>query len=197
MRDHEAARAWLSAHRDGEVGDDRAARDHLDECPRCRGWERGLGPVDSAVHALRSTPVPDVTSAATAAWGRRARAGDRPWVAGRVVLAAAGIGGLGLAALSLVTLPGGHATHDLVGFQVAFAIGFLLCSARPSRYGRALLPLTAAASVVVLLPSAAAAATSRVGLLAEAGHLPVLVGLVGLLLMADAERGRSSPPTLV
>lgn len=103
-----------------------------------------------------------------------------------MLLAVAGVAGLVLALLSLAGAPGLHAEHDLLGFEVAFAVGFLLCARDPARYGRALLPITAVASLVVLLPSAAAAASTPIDLLAEVGHLSVLAGLTGLVLLAGA-----------
>jgi hypothetical protein len=113
------------------------------------------------------------------------------------VLALAGASGLLLAAVTLLGPDGaGHALRDLLGFQVAFAVGFLLCSINPARYSRALLPLTAAAGLVVLLPSATDVGTGT-ALLREASHLPMLVGLAGLLLLQDnSSRRRRTPPTM-
>lgn len=187
-RAHEQARAWLSAARDGEVGEDATARAHLAACGDCARWQSALVAVELAVAATTVPAPPGLTSPALAAYaGEQAQPSARERVA-RLLLAAAGSAGIVLAVLSLTRAPGAHLEHDLLGFEVAFAIGFLLCARDPARYGRALLPITAVAALVVLLPSAAAAATS-IDLLAEAGHLSVLAGLAGLVLLA----GSASP----
>jgi hypothetical protein len=199
------ARAWLSAARDGEAGADPSAGAHLASCAGCGRWQAALDAAETAVaRAQAAQPVPDVTAAALDAWAeqeRRAgaarsaaadpgRPGSAAGRAARWLLVAAGVAGLVLAAVQLTASPGspagGHYGQDLLGFQVAFAVGFLLCARHPERYARALLPITAAAGLVVLLPSAADLTGGPLDLLAEAGHLPVLAGLAGLVLLVGA-----------
>lgn len=199
MHDHERTRAWLSALRDGEARDEPSAWDEVAACADCRAWAGALDEVEASAVRAAAEPGPDVAGAALSAWRCEQRAPASRGHA-RLVLGLAGVSGIVLAALSLLALPAGsaagHLGRDLLGFQAVYAVGFLLCSADPGRYARALLPLTAVASVVVLLPSAAAGATG-VGLLAEASHLPVLLGLVGLLLLLDTHpRPRRPRPTL-
>jgi len=185
QRAHEHARAWLSAARDGEVGEDTAAR--------ARGGLTGLHPL--AVRPRRggantgrdAAPVPPgLASPALAVYAhQQARPSARERTA-RLLLAAACAAGLILVVLTLARTTGAHIEHDLLGFEAAFAVGFLLCARDPARYGRALLPITAVAAFVVLVPSVAAAASAPVDLLTEAGHLLVLAGLTGLVLLAGA-----------
>lgn len=207
MRDHEQARAWLSAFRDAEGPDDPPSRTHLDTCPDCQRWTAALGNLDQALARSYPPGAPDVTAPALSAWNRRrarAATGGRARV-GRGILVLAGLGGVLVAALSLTsppeTLAANHLGRDLLGFQVAFSIGFLLCSRDPIRYVRALLPLTAAASLAVGLQGAADLATTNVSLLTEASHLPVLAGLLGLFVLLGTlppapRRARRRAPAL-
>ncbi len=182
------AREWLSAYRDTEALDDPVARAHLESCGACTTWASVLDQVTRAVR-LRSTGSPDVASAAIEAFQTK-----RPPTAARetarLLLGTAGLAGLALFALALAGLPGtaviaGHFGQDLSGLHAAISLGFLLAAWQPARYGRGLLPVAAMAVLVVLLPSAAHATGPVAAPLAEAAHLPLLVGLVGLLLLLD------------
>lgn len=205
MRDRETAacrpaREWLSAFRDGEAADDVGAHAHVQACAACAGWALGVDRAAASAGALYAPPAGvDVVTTAVAAF--EARQGDRRDLRERIgvlVLALAGVSGFILAAMSLGSL-GDHTHQDLLGFQLALSVGFLLCAHDPSRYGRGLLAVSAAASLIVLLPSAAGTAAGGLDLLAEASHLPVLVGLIGLLLLLDTvrqperPRGRAAP----
>lgn len=198
MRDREpaacrTAREWLSAFRDGEAPDDAPARAHVRACAACATWAVGADRAAAARALYAPPPGLDVVTAAVAAF--EARRGERRDLRERVgvlVLALAGVSGFVLAALSLGSL-GGHTHQDLLGFQLALSVGFLLCARDPSRYGRGLLAVSAAASLVVLLPSAAGTAAGGLDLLAEASHLPVLAGLIGLLLLLDTVRDPRDP----
>ncbi|MGH8908032.1 MAG: hypothetical protein ACRD0K_16325 [Egibacteraceae bacterium] len=189
MAGHECgtAREWLSAFRDTEALDDPVARAHIDACEACTAWASTLARVTRAVR-VRPAGSPDVASAAIEAFRRRI---ERPLArqreAARLLLAAAGLTGLVLFALEIAGLTGmaavaGHFGQDISGLQAAISLGFLLTAWRPARYGRGLLPVAVMAVLVVLLPSAAHATGPDVELLAEAAHLPLLVGLAGLLL---------------
>ena len=186
-------REWLSAFRDNEALDDPRARAHLDTCAACAEWAQAL---DGLTRAVRVRPAgsPDVASAGIEAFRRQV---ERPVrlqrEAARALLAIAGVGGLVLFAVALLALSGtaavaGHLGRDLLGLHAAISLGFVLTAWRPARYGRGLLPVTAAA-VIVLLPSALDAPSHDAALLAEAAHLPLLLGLVGLLLLVRPDRG--------
>lgn len=199
MRDRDTActtaREWLSAARDGEAADEPTRRAHLQACDACAAWALRL---DRQVGGRAGYAAPpaglDVVAAAMAAFDARhgARRDLRERV-GVAVLALAGVSGIVLSALSLGAI-GDHTHQDLLGFQLAISVGFLLCAHDPSRYGRGLLAVSAAVSLIVLLPSAAGTAAGGLDLLAEASHLPVLVGLLGLLLLLDTVRGGEERP---
>jgi hypothetical protein len=197
MEDHEcrAARQWLSAFRDSEVLDDPVARAHIEACRACETWAWRLDRTTRAVR-IRLTGSPDVADAAIEAFRRGVGPSpEHQRDAARFLLAAAGLAGLALFAVSLAGLPGatalaGHFGRDLSGLHAAICVGFLLAAWRPTRYGHSLLPVAAMAAVVVLLPSAAHVTSPDVSPLAEAAHIPLLFGLVGLLLLLEPMRPR-------
>lgn len=188
-----AAREWRSAFFDHETVHDPAAQAHLARCEACAEWEQALDGLTGMVRTW-SVSSPDVMSAAIAAFRRRAaRPVNRQREVARVLLSLAGLLGIALSAVTLLGLAStaavaGHLGQDLSGLQAAIALGFLLAAWQPERYGRGLLPV-AAAAVFVLLPSAAHAASGAAELLAEAAHLPLLLGFVGLLLLFDRHAG--------
>lgn len=186
QRAQEHARAWLSAARDGEVGEDTAARAHVAACRDCTRWQSALGGVERTLAATPAPVPPGLASPALAVYAHQQARPSARERAARLLLAAAGAAGLILVVLTLARTTGAHIEHDLLGFEAAFAVGFLLCARDPARYGRALLPITAVAAFVVLVPSVAAAASAPVDLLSEAGHQSVLAGLTGLVLLAGA-----------
>lgn len=191
MSEHETVRVWLSARVDGEVADDSLARAHLAACEACRAWATSLELLTAAAQvAAASDVVPDV-----AATARRQLDTARPSVrerSGRLVLVLAGLSGLALAAASVTALPtdvaAAHVGLDLIGFKVAIAVGYLVAAVDPRRYGRGLVAVAATAALVLLLPSASTVAGGAADPLAEAAHLPVLGGLLGLALLVDELR---------
>jgi len=187
------ARQWLSAFRDSEALDDPQARAHIDRCTECAAWADTLDGLTRAVR-VRAAGSPDVTSAGIEAFRRQSPEPATPQrEVARGLLGFAGVAGLVLFAVALLGVPGtaavaGHFGRDLSGLHAAISVGFVLAAWRPSRYGRGLLPVVAAAVAVVLLPSAAQATAHEAGLLAELAHLPLLFGFVGLLLLLDHGR---------
>jgi len=204
---HQTTRSWLSARADGEAADDGSARAHLAECEACSRWATSLELLTASTTAAADAEVaPDVTAAARELVARGAQRRAHPPVrqrAGRALLVLAGLTGLALAASALTTLPvGGTAAHtglDLIGFKVAIAVGYLVAAVDPRRYGRGVVPVAATAAVLLLVPSVSTVTVGATDPLAEAAHLPVLAGLLGLVLLLDelrdGSRGRpTSPP---
>ncbi len=196
-KDCQAAREWFSAYRDGEALDEPARREHIEACARCSAWMATVDVVTPRLR-VRRTGSPDVVSAALAEWDRQAlQRGEPTGRFGRVLLGVAGATGLVFAVLGLLDVPGyfsrigAHLGWELYSFEAALAFGFLLAARWPDRYGRALLPLVAAVAALTLLPAAADATAVRADPLAEASHVSVMVGLLGLLMLLDTRhRGR-------
>ena len=183
------ARQWLSAFRDGEALPDAGARAHITECRACSAWEGALDAITRRL-VLRTAGSPNLISPAMAAWRRgtgSALRGQRR--AAQAMLLLAGITGLGLALATLIGVlapNGSHFVRDLVAFEIALAIGFLLGAWRPDRFGLGLLPVAGVAGLLTLLVSAGDLPGTRTALLAEASHIPVLLGLFGLFVLLDA-----------
>lgn len=125
-------------------------------------------------------PTPDVTSRAVA----RFRADPdvtAAWTPWRMLQVLAGVAGLLLAVLQVLAGTT-HTGHDVAGLQAALAVGLLLAAWRPVRYGRPLTPVLLVAGVWLLLPAAMDTTAIEVDVLAEAAHLPIVVGAVALVL---------------
>jgi predicted anti-sigma-YlaC factor YlaD len=193
-----AARAWASAHGDGEATADPVQAAHLAGCAACRSWVAVAADLDRRLALRPASPppdVPDLVAAAVATWDRTP-APDRSTQAlvGRGLLGVAAATGLVLSGLQLLAPTtsaarfAGHVAVDLLVFEVVTALAFLAAARHPRRYVAVLLGPVVALVVLSTLAGAAATATGTGAphLLAEAGHLPLLVGLAGLLLIADA-----------
>lgn len=192
----DAARRWLSAFRDAETSHDAAARSHIERCTACTAWEDRLDHVTRRL-VLRRAESPDLTAPAMAAWRREASTeGLTQRRVARVLLTLAGVSGFALAVVSatgLLRIGETHVLRDLVAFECALSAGFLLAAWRPGEYSRGLLPVTAVAGVLTLFASSG---VPRSDALAEAAHLPVLLGLLGLFVMFDAlGLNRSAAPS--
>lgn len=185
------ARQWLSALRDGETHEQPDLRAHVQSCAACQRWDATTDALTRRARIHRADS-PDVTAAAIQAF--RAGQGPRPlrdyacWILG-----VAGVAGLILAAFGLVASPGAmaepglHLGHDVYSFETALALGFLVTAFRPD-YGRGLLPVTATAVLLTLLPSVAFVVADHRDVLREVSHIPMLIGLVGLLLLIADQR---------
>jgi predicted anti-sigma-YlaC factor YlaD len=202
----EGARAWLSARRDGEAGVDPVHAAHVEGCTGCRRWGTTVDDLTRRM-AVRPAGTPDVVgaalaAAATAAARRRAAvrwARPRQAVLGRALLGACAAAVLGVAAAQVlpVLLQGAgaiaHVRADVVALESAVGIGLLLAAGRPGRYAGPLLPMVAAAAVMTTLLAATAVTTGAAHVREELAHLPLLVGLFGLLLVADARQPARAP----
>lgn len=186
------ARRWLSAFRDGEAGEHPELRAHVQSCVACRRWDATADALTRRVRVHRAGS-PDV--AATALRAFQAEQTRRPlsgYARGALVLA--GVAGLVLAAAGFVGSPGAvaepglHLGHDVYSFETALALGFLLTAFRPERYGRGLLVVTATAALLTMLPSVAFVAADHRDFVQEMSHIPMLIGLVGLLLLVADQR---------
>jgi predicted anti-sigma-YlaC factor YlaD len=192
----EAARTWLSASRDGEaLHDDRAAA-HLETCQPCAAWAAKL---DELTGRLRLRPAArlDLVEPALAAWREQAATRrERGAAVGRALLVAAGSTGLLLAASQLARprlspTISAHAGRELVAFEAALAVGFLLAAWRPRRHAGGLFGVALTVVALILAGSVADVLAGRSQLAGEVAHLPLVVGVLGLAL---ARPGRRRPP---
>lgn len=183
---HEAIGAIL----DGEdPGMDPALVDaHLARCPDCAAHRE-------FVHGLRraglraAEPQPDL--APTVVKAARVADGTRTWSIPRGVLAVCAVE---VVALSLLDLFAGDASHDtrhLGAFTLAYGVLLLVVVARPAR-ARAMLPVALMLGLALAITAIVDLATGRVPLVNEALHIPELVSVAMVWLLAAPGRERGS-----
>ncbi len=205
------ARTWWSANLDGEAVEDAASRAHLVGCVDCVSWMAVLERLPSAATPATtrqdSWTMGDPLRRALAEWDRPLGATARDdGTSRRVGAAGVGIALLWIAGLSGLVLSGSglvqtwadgvsagvHTSRELYAFETALSLGFILTARHPGRYARALFPMVAAVSVLIFLPAVSVPGDP----LAEASHISVLVGMLGLFVVVDARsarRGGASP----
>lgn len=180
---------WLeaiSARADGEpiAIDERMIDNHLASCASCRAFADNL-------HALRrasvgvAAPMPDLSGRVVKA----ARLADRSSVWWVLRL------GLGVVAVQVVVLStpalllghesgsDSHTARHLGSFAIAYAIGLLVVALRPAK-ARGMLPLAAALAGCLAITAVIDIAEGRVPAVAEMHHVPEVVGLVLVWLLA-------------
>jgi predicted anti-sigma-YlaC factor YlaD len=197
-------REAISARLDGEeLGvDERLLESHLAHCPACRRVA-AMTPL-TVVPRPAAEPVPPDLPARVS---RLAAAADRAatWSVLRVLLAVVAIE---IIAVSVPALLGDeqqtstHAARHLGAFAVAYGVGLLVVVARPAR-ARTMLPVAAVLAGALVIGSAVDLAQRRIPLLDETAHLPELVSVVLVWLIAGsssrpgrAARAEAPAPTL-
>ena len=191
------ARHWLSAHLDGEAPRQPGQRQHIATCAPCKSWWAEL---DDLPSAALDGPTPDLISPAVAHFRSPELAGSSTQTTvGRWLLGAAGVLGVALAAVGVWTVrdvlapAGAHLGTELYAFEAAVSIGLLLAAHRPERYGRSVTPIVLVVALLTALPASGLVGPA-VGVLAEASHIPVLMGLMGLFVIHTADSPRRPSP---
>jgi predicted anti-sigma-YlaC factor YlaD len=181
-------REAISARADGErVGvDERLLDAHLATCQDCRGYA-------TAVHtSRRPRPVPTPPPELARRVSRLAAAADRAatWSIVRALLAVVAVE---IIVVSIPALLGNeratstHAARHLGAFAVAYGVGLLVVVARPAR-ARTMLPVAAVLAGALVITSLVDLAQRRVPLIDEATHLPEIVSVVLVWLIAGPAR---------
>ncbi|SDQ91695.1 Predicted anti-sigma-YlaC factor YlaD, contains Zn-finger domain [Actinopolyspora saharensis] len=203
----------LSAELDGAATAEerRRARLHLDGCASCRDWYREATALTRAVRVMPAEPGPDVTEAVLPALrpsrldrlrgaeGRPLRLGVR-WLLVLVALLQLGTAVLYLTGAEVRVLPGAahdtvaHVDHETGAWNAALAVALLWVALR-SRHAAAQLPVlasfTAALGGLCLLDLL----TDRVGLARVLSHVPVLLGLALVAVLAVLRGPEGFPGT--
>ena len=178
----------MSARADGEqLGiDERLLDAHLARCRECRQFAttatRPVAP------RLASSPPADLPRrvARTVAAADRASA----WTIGRALLAVVAIE---IIVVSIPALLGDkqasstHSARHFGAFAVAYGVGLLVVVARPAR-ARTMLPVAAVLAGALVITSIIDLVEGRIPLVDEAAHLPELVSVGLLWLMAVPSR---------
>jgi predicted anti-sigma-YlaC factor YlaD len=188
-------RAALSASLDGEQpGMSRAEIDeHLASCGRCRAFAVGAESLHRGARVSAADAVPDLTGPimkaihdAEPAHVERSHHDDRV-VGLRWSLAIVGVVQLAMAVPALVLgddagIPA-HLARHLGSFAVALAVGLLLVAWRPER-ARSLLPVVSVLAVCLFGSSVLDVADGSAAIGAELSHVPELIGLLAVWLLA-------------
>jgi predicted anti-sigma-YlaC factor YlaD len=181
-------REAISARADGEelAVDGRMLEAHLHRCPRCRSF---AATAPMAVAGAPTAAPPDELPRRIA---RLTAAADRAatWSMVRALLAVVAVEIIVVAVPPLLgdeqaTSP--HAARHLGAFAVAYGVGLLVVVARPAR-ARTMLPVAIVVAAALVIGSIVDLAQRRIPLFDEAAHLPEVVSVVLVWLLAVPAR---------
>jgi predicted anti-sigma-YlaC factor YlaD len=182
----------LSAQADGEDPgvSTRLIAAHVDRCPACRDFATSIAPITAG--AAPSAPDLSHQVARMAAIADRAAS----WTIVRGLLAVVAVEILVFSLPELVLGEnqdaGEHSARHLGAFTVAYAVGLLVVVIRPAR-ARTMLPVAAVLAGALLVTAVADLLNGRVPLVDEAQHLPEVISVVLVWLLAvpsPRRRGR-------
>lgn len=180
----------VSALSDGEDPgvDPRLVEAHLERCPACRRFRGEL----EALRRHRIEPAPTMPSIARRIVSLAAET-DR---SSRSLLVRALLVGVAIS-IMIQSFPelalgaggdgGGHAARHLGAFAIAYAAGLLVVVARPAR-ARTILPVSAILASAILITAAVDVAQGRVPFVNETVHVPELVSVLLVWLLAVPAR---------
>lgn len=187
----------LSAQADGEdPGIDRRLLDaHLARCPDCRAF---AGAIDGSRRRLtlhEADVMPDLSRKVVKSNAVLDRAGTWGIVRAMLLVVAAEI--LVFAAPALLLGDGdanAHEARHLGAFSVAYAVALIVAAVRPAR-ARTVLPVAAVLAGALLVTAVADIVAGTIPLSNEATHLPELISVVLIwLLAAPARRAAATSP---
>jgi predicted anti-sigma-YlaC factor YlaD len=190
-------REAVSARLDGEdPGMDGALLDaHLARCADCRAFEASAATARREQRIGVAPVVPDLSRRVRKAVALADRAGRWSIVRALLVVVAVQIVAFSLPALVLGDEQdtGSHAARHLGAFTVAYGVGLLVVAVRPAR-ARAMLPVAAVLAGTLLITAVVDLVDGRIPLVGEAEHLPELLSvvLVWLLATPSGRRDRAS-----
>lgn len=176
----------ISARADGEDPgvDEKLLDAHLARCASCRSF---AGAVDGSRRRLSlhvAAPMPDLSRRVAKATAVLDRAGKWSIVRALLVVVAAEIAIT--AAPGLVLGEGESAAHDarhLGAFSIAYAVALLVAAVRPAR-ARTVLPVAAMLAGALMVTAISDIASGTIPLINEASHLPELISVVLVWLLA-------------
>lgn len=176
----------ISALADGEDPgiDVRLVEAHLDRCASCREFRRHLGRSRASLRVRVAERIPDLSRRIVKlnAIADRAR-----WrlVRGLLAVVAVEIVALSLPALVLGQehATGIHSARHFGAFAVAYGVVLLVVVVRPAR-ARSVLPVALTLALALLITAVVDITEGRVPLWGEARHIPEILSVVLLWLMA-------------
>ncbi len=185
----------ISARLDGEdPGVDPALVDaHLARCADCRAFEAAAGEARRGQRVGTAPTVPDVSRHVRKAVAVADRAGRWSIVRALLIVVAVQIVAFSLPALVLGDEQdtSSHAARHLGAFTAAYGVGLLVVAVRPAR-ARAMLPVAAVLAGALVITAIVDLTDGRVPLVDEAQHLPEVLSVVLVWLLAVPAPRRAS-----
>ena len=189
----------ISAEADGEDPgiEPRLVTAHLDRCADCRAFAASI---EGSRRRLLMAPAPSMPDLSRRVSKLNAIA-DRAsaWGVVRVLLVVVAVEVIVLSLPALLLGEGeanAHEARHLGAFTVAYGVALLVVAFRPAR-ARTILPVAAVLAGALLITAVVDLVNGNVPLLEEATHLPELISvvLVWLLAAAPLRRDRHTQPT--
>ena len=187
----------LSAMADGEPAgiDERLVAAHVARCPGCRAYSEMLRSTANVV----SLPAPQADPLdLSKRISRLNAAADRAahWSVLRIVLAVVAVQVIAFALPALVLGEeqdtATHAARHLGAFGVAYGVALMVVVIRPAR-ARSILPLALVLAGAQVIAAVVDLASGRIPIVGEAQHLPQIISvfLIWLLAVPSPRRGRA------
>lgn len=179
-------REAISARADGEEPgiDDRLIDAHLDRCGTCRTFATAIDGSRRRLTVTPAAPMPDLSRRVAKTNALLDRASK--WSIVRVLLIVVAVEIIVLAAPALVLGEGEARAHDarhLGAFSIAYAVALLVAAVRPAR-ARTVLPVAAVLAGALAVTAMIDMVRGKVPLTSEASHLPELISVVLVYLLA-------------
>jgi predicted anti-sigma-YlaC factor YlaD len=174
----------LSARSDGEDPgvDVRLLDAHLARCPDCRRFRDATAASRARFRMAEAPWMADLSGHVAKLNAVADRAGR--WIVVRALLALMAILIIFRAAPALIWAdPSSHGARHLGAFSTAYAVNLLVVVVRPAR-ARTVLPVAQVLGAALLLSAVVDVVSSRTGAFSEFGHVPDLVSVVLVWLVA-------------
>ncbi|MGD9702709.1 MAG: zf-HC2 domain-containing protein [Acidimicrobiia bacterium] len=193
--------AWrdaISAIADGEEPelDARLVSAHVARCPSCAAFQEDVHRLSRHAGTEQAAQMPDLAPTVVKA----AQVADRlsVWWVLRLGLIIVAVQISVFAAPALLfgetTDTGEHAARHLGSFALAYAIGLVVVAMRPAK-ARGMLPMATALAACLAITAVIDVARGRSPIIGEVAHLPELMGLVFVWLLAAAPRRAAPTPS--
>ena len=185
----------ISAMVDGEDSgvESRLLDAHLLRCPACRAFRADAEYTRRTLLIQPAEPMPDLSAQVTKAVAVADRSSHWTLVRGLLAVVA-----LEILAFSLRDLVLGdeanvsaHAARHLGAFTAAYGVGLLVVALRPAR-ARTMLPVAGVLAGALVITAVIDLVSGRIPLVGEAQHLPEVLSVVLIWLLAVPSRRRRS-----
>ncbi len=187
-----------SARLDGEdPGVDPALLDaHLARCAQCRSYEAAATDARRGQRIGVAAPVPDLSRRISKAVAVTDRAGRWSIVRALLIVVAVQIIGFSLPALILGDEQdtAAHAARHLGAFTAAYGVGLLVVAIRPAR-ARTMLPVAMVLAGALVITAVVDMVEGRIPLVGEAQHIPELLSVVLMWMLAVPAPRRTAATT--